>query len=187
MTDAFEIIRRDHLNVDAVLGVLKESSDKVAAQASRGGRKPNLDLMYSIIHYIRMFPDAYHHPKEEKYLFPILRRRAPDTANLIDRLREQHESGERLIAALKAALDNADRSYPDGVEELCDTVDAYIAFQRRHIGLEERELLPRARAVLDKDDWAEIDRAFARDSDPLFGENLATGFRALFERITARV
>ena len=62
--------------------------------------------------------------------------------------------------------------------------DRFIAFQRDHMGLEEREVLPLAKEKLRPEDWAHVERAFESNSDPLFGENLASGFQALYQRIT---
>jgi len=50
--------------------------------------------------------------------------------------------------------------------------------------VEEREVLPAARACLKDDDWKPIRRAFAKNTDPVFGEHIEMGFRALFDRTT---
>ncbi len=127
-----------------------------------------------------------HHPKEEEYLFKALRRRRPDPAALLDEIEKQHAEGGRLITELERALKDYDRNYPDVLELLQEATRTYVDAQREHIGKEEREVLPLARESLDEEDWGGISRAFARNSDPMFGENLEAGFRALFERITRR-
>ena len=63
------------------------------------------------------------------------------------------------------------------VSALKRAVEDYVAFQFRHIQLEEEQVLPKAEAVLTAMDWERIDNAFARNSDPMFGENLSTGFQ----------
>ncbi|MDA0305889.1 MAG: hemerythrin domain-containing protein [Proteobacteria bacterium] len=180
MTDAIEIIQRDHVNLDRVLNVLETAVGGLAPDQS----KPDLELLFLTVYYIRVFPDRFHHPKEEQYLFPALRARCPQAADLIDRLDGQHAQCAGLIDALDAALKAVDADYPAGLEELRAAVRAYVDFQRDHIGLEERELIPLARNHLEAADWGAINRAFSTDSDPMFGENMETGFRALFEKIT---
>ncbi len=180
MTDAIEIIQRDHINLDRVLNVLETAVDGLAPDRA----KPELEPLYLAIYYIRVFPDRCHHPKEERFLFAALRMRCPETDELIERLEEQHAEGARLIDALDAALKPFDAGYPAGLEELRAAVRAYVDFQRDHIALEERELIPVARNHLEPADWGAINRAFGTDSDPMFGENMETGFRALFEKIT---
>ena len=110
--------------------------------------------------------------------------RCPETAELIERLEKQHAEGARLINELDAAHKAFDAGFPAGLEELRAVVHAYVDFQREHIALEERELIPAARNHLGPADWGEINRAFCTDSDPLFDENMETGFRALSEKIT---
>ena len=69
MTDAIEIIHRDHVNLDRFLNVLETAVDGLAPDQP----KPNLEPLYSAAYYIRVFPDRCHHPKEERYLFGAVR------------------------------------------------------------------------------------------------------------------
>ena len=69
---------------------------------------------------------------------------------------------------------------------LQEATRTYVDAQREHIDKEEHEVLPLARESLNEEDWGDISRAFATNSDPMFGDNLEAGFRALFERITRR-
>ena len=69
MTDAIEIIHRDHVNLDRFLNVLETVVDGLVPDQP----KPNLELLYSAVYYTRVFPDRCHHPKEERYLFGAVR------------------------------------------------------------------------------------------------------------------
>lgn len=69
MTDAIEIIHRDHVNLDQFLNVLETVVDGLVPDQP----KPNLELLYSAVYYTRVFPDRCHHPKEERYLFGAVR------------------------------------------------------------------------------------------------------------------
>jgi branched-chain amino acid transport system ATP-binding protein len=181
MRDPIDIIKAEHSNFDKVLHALEEG----VCEAGSSSGKPDLETLFSIVYYIRVFPDKLHHPKEEQFLFPALRRRRPDSAPLVDELEQQHTEGERLRVELEQALRRCDQSWPNGYAELKDATRRYVNAQRRHIGTEERELLPLARECLSTQDWEGIQRAFAKNIDPLFGDNLETGFQSLFKRITA--
>lgn len=109
--------------------------------------------------------------------------RAKETDDLIRELESQHAEGKRRIDDLDRVLKTYDRTRED-LDILRRAVNGYTAFQRRHMDLEESELLPLARKGLADDDWAAVDQAFTGDADPLFSENMETGFRALFDRIT---
>ncbi len=175
-------IHLDHVNFDKVLNVLQKT---VAAlvDGERGVKKQ--DLLYSIIYYIRMYPDRVHHPKEEEHLFPILLEKCPDAHNLIERLKLQHSEGNQRISELHEALNAFVTSPDNGRDKLRNAASAFVAFQRDHIGLEERELLPKAVEVLSPVDWSRVEKAFGSNTDPLFGENIEMGFQSLFARITA--
>lgn len=177
MTSAIDIIHRDHVNIARVLEVLEES-------ISEAGGKPDFELLEQIVYYMRVFPDRFHHPKEEKFLFPALRARDPSAGPVIDELERQHAEGERLLAELTERI-RASEDGADGAEaDLRRAADTYVAFQRSHMTTEETEILPRARKHLADSEWRDINRAFAADHDPIFGDNLDTGFRALQSRIT---
>ena len=182
MATAIETIQAEHRTLDRILGAMEAKVEGLTDL----GPKPDLELLFSALYYIRIFPERYHHPKEEAHLFKALRRRAPDSAAVLDELEAQHQEGARLIADLDKALKDFDRDYPNGLADLRTSAKRYIDFQRRHIGQEEREVLPLARKVLSEADWWDIDQSFASNTDPLFADNLRTGFRALHDHIVAR-
>lgn len=184
MIGADEIIHRDHVNLDKVLSVLKFTVDRLSDDKGVGGDSSASSVLHSIIYYIRTFPDRMHHLKEEAYLFPLLLKRRPESKDIIARLVEQHEEGKSRIEELNDAVVGFDKTSGESKSRLLNAANAYIEFQRQHIGLEERELLPMAREALTADDWDQVRKAFVSDNDPLFGENMETGFRVLFERIT---
>jgi hemerythrin-like domain-containing protein len=182
MTDAIETIRQEHRNLDRVLTVL----ERTAADLTDSPDPADLELFYSIVYYIRVFPDRLHHPKEERHLFTVLRRKRPDLRPLLADLERQHDDGARRIGALENALRAYEADPPAGLADLKAQVASYVESQRHHISTEERDLLPVVRQCLDADDRQALDHAFARNSDPLFGENLETGFAALYDHITRR-
>ena len=181
MPKGLELIRAEHRALDRVLSVL----EREVAGLAEAGTGADLDLVAAAIYYVRVFPDRYHHPKEEQLLFSALRRACPESADLLARLESQHEEGAQRTAALERALRKVDAGAADGLADLKAEAADFIAFQRAHMGLEEREVLPLAERRLRPEDWQHVERAFERNSDPLFGENLASGFQALYRRITA--
>jgi len=180
MASAIDTIKTEHANMARVLTVLEETVATLPADAGPA----DLEHLHAMVYYIRVFPDRLHHPKEEKHLFAALRRRAPESAALLAELEHQHREGGVLLATLDAALKGMEAGGPAGLQRLRQETRDYLESQRRHMATEEREVLPLARERLTAADWADVDHAFAAHSDPLFGENLATGFQALYRRIT---
>jgi hemerythrin-like domain-containing protein len=193
MANAIDRIQSEHSDyarvLSCLLAVVKylRACDKqrlaAVGNAIRARRAPNLDLLYSIVYYIRVFPDKFHHPKEERHLFTAVRNRSPETGEVLDRLVRQHATGKRQVDELDAALKAYEKNYPNGLEKLAAAAEGFVAAQREHMRLEEDEVIPVAKAVLSEEDWRGIDDAFAGNADPLFGENLETGFHSLHDHI----
>ena len=171
-------IEAEHRNMARVLKSLEE----IAERAQSAPKSDDVDRLFDICHYVRVFPDAIHHPKEDRYVFEPLRTEAPEHHELLDKVQGQHRAcndhTERLYLTVQAYADKGATA-----TTLQEVVQDYLRFQYEHMRLEEREVLPLAEKFLDKETLAGAGRAFASHGDPLFGENLETGFKALYDRI----
>jgi len=181
---AIGILRDEHRSLAAVLHAWMHA----LARAREEDRAVDLPLMRAILRYVRAFPVALHHPKEEQQLFRRLRERTPVVNAELDELERQHERDCQLveeIGALVEALAGAGAATRASLARtLEEAVGRYATFQWDHMGREEGVVLPAAQRHLDADDWAAIDAAFAENADPRFGSGEADGdFRHLFSRI----
>jgi branched-chain amino acid transport system ATP-binding protein len=181
MTMAINVLQREHRAIAAVLHCFEH----VLGEIKSGALEPEFPLFEAMIEYLQDFPDRFHHPKEDEQLFPSVRERAPETKSALDELQKQHNEGVRLTSDLKWKLaewrEAPERNFPAFLK----AAHAYIDFQRMHIGLEEREIIPAARAKLRPDDWERINAAFAGNEDPIFGRRPRKEFDQLFSRIVA--
>ena len=66
MTLSLEFIRDEHRNIARVLKALED----LAREDARLKKSIGSDLLASILYYLRVYPYAVHHPKEERHLFP---------------------------------------------------------------------------------------------------------------------
>lgn len=176
---AIRIIHDEHRSMAAVLhGMLY-----LVREIRDHGAKPNFDLFGAMIYYIDAFPERFHHPKEESFLFRALRIRHPGAKRLLDRLEEEHWTGARKIRTLEQALVR----YRDGgaieFPSFAAAVEDYAAFHRSHMRVEETEILPLAEKHLSPEDWEAIDKAFLGHTDPLLVVEAGAKFQALFTRI----
>ncbi len=144
---------------------------------------PDFRLFAAMVYYIDAFPERFHHPKEETYLFRLLRRRDPTAGPLLDQLHAEHRSGEVKIRELASALKRYERVGGNSFEAFADAVDSYATFHWRHMRTEEDQILPLARQHLTDSDWDEIDDAFAGNADPMLGAKVGDEYEALFRRI----
>lgn len=178
---AIDVIHSEHRALGAVLEALGFMLDGIGA----GRFKADFELLSAMIEYITQVPDKLHHPKEDDYLFVKMRERIPAAAPLLDQLQADHAKGAQDTRDLRAALSRYQTAGKAGLAEFEAAARPYIDASWKHVGLEERELLPLARKNLTPEDWAEIDQAFAANKDPWAGP---TGeFQMLFSRIVTLV
>lgn len=148
----------------------------------RGG-KPNFELFGAMIYYIDAFPERFHHPKEDSYLFRALRARHLDATALLDRLEKEHVTGARKIRTLEQALVRYQHGGAGEFHDFASAVEDYAAFHWSHMRTEETEVLPLAEKHLTAHDWEEIDQAFLGHTDPLLAVEAGAEYQALFTRI----
>jgi len=177
--NAIDIILDEHRSLAAVLHGLLYLTRSIQS----GKRSPDFKLFGAMIHYIAAFPERFHHPKEDQYLFRLLRERHPESGALIDGLSADHQAGDARIRDLERVLRSYEFGGADALPAFAKAVEAYAAFHWQHMRTEEDEILPLAKRYLTADDWTSIDRAFAGNTDPLIGAKAGTEYDALFRRI----
>lgn len=176
---AIRIIRDEHRSLAAVLhGMLY-----LVRQIREGGAKPNFELFGAMIYYIDAFPERFHHPKENNYLFRVLRIRHPDAAPLLDRLEVEHWDGAHKIRTLEQTLTRYQHGGAAEFPKFATAVEAYAAFHWQHMRTEEDQVLPLAQEHLSANDWAAVDTAFLEHVDPMLGAEAGDEYEALFRRI----
>jgi len=177
--EAIGILHAEHRSLAAVMhGMLYLVRD-----IRLRGAAPRFDVLAAMIDYINAFPERFHHPKEEAYLFRLLARRWTDAAPLIDRLQEEHRLGAAKIRTLEQALERYRRGGAGEFRAFAEAVADYAKLQWQHMRTEEDELIPLARAYLTASDWKVIDEAFSGHTDPLFAVETEHEYENLFRRI----
>jgi nucleotide-binding universal stress UspA family protein/hemerythrin-like domain-containing protein len=177
-SQAIGIIRDEHRSLAAVLHAWLHllGGDDGAADVPRDA------LMRAMIHYIKAFPVALHHPKEEEYLFRKLRERTSQCNAELDELERQHERDQQLVDELAAIVERHLAGEADAAA-VKEAVSRYALFIWEHMGREEGVILPAAQRFLTPADWDEINAAFSENRDPRFGGDTDAEFRRLFSRI----
>lgn len=179
---ALGIIRAEHRALGAVINNFKAMLLEV--QSDR--LKMDFPLYWAMVYYIDVFPDRLHHPKEDDWLFKLVRQRTPSGDSLIDALHDQHRSEPAALAAIRRDLGNFEAGVPGSFEALQATVTAYADFTWQHLRAEENELLPLAEVHLTPTDWDAIAQAFSENADPLADSSDKEMFEALFRDIVKR-
>lgn len=169
--ESIRIIRDEHVALAAMLRSLSSMIERGPTDGPKPLLEPEnfFDVVRAMLFYIDEFPERLHHPKESELLFPRVARMAPETAEIIDRLEQDHSSGELAVRELQHLLlawqlvgDSRRAAFDQAAKQ-------YIAVYLKHMLLEETVILPVALRVLNDADWEELDAAFATNCDPLTG------------------
>lgn len=177
MSDTIALWHAEHKHFARLLDLLEQQV--VAFHADDG---PNYELMLDVVSYLRYYPDRLHHPREG-VAFARLAERDPRLTPLVDQLQQEHRviaaAGTELLAFLQQVVDDVvvERAR---VEAAAAT---YLVYYRRHLALEDRDLVPRAENLLTPEDWAAVVAAVPAGADPLFGENFEPRYRELRRQI----
>jgi nucleotide-binding universal stress UspA family protein/hemerythrin-like domain-containing protein len=175
---AIAIIRDEHRSLAAVLHAWQHLFKDAQGKDAR----PDAGLMQAMVRYIKDFPVALHHPKEDDYLFRKLRERTAAANPELDELEHQHVRDEQMVVELAALVER----YATGdatVAEMEQAVSRYAQSIWEHMGREEGVILPLAQRHLTEEDWIEINEAFQMNRDPRFGGDTDAEFKRLFSRI----
>lgn len=176
---ALAIIQDEHRSLAVVIRGLMRFCEEV----EQGRTVIDISLFRSMILYMRAFPGALHHPKEEQFLFKRLQARSDRFDTLIAELEVQHIRESQLVDTLEQAVGHYEVGAVADVAGIKAAMDSLANAIWTHMGAEEREIMPGAREYLTVEDWREISAAFESHSDPLVTENPGADFTALFTRI----
>ncbi|AMO24761.1 hemerythrin domain-containing protein [Ramlibacter solisilvae] len=176
---ALQVIHDEHVAVAAVL----RSMLPLVEQGPGGEPGRFFDLLRAMLFYIDEFPEQRHHPKESNLLFPKLARLAPELMPVIRQLEIDHVQGEGRVRALQHQLLAWELVGESRRAGFAKDLQAYVRFYLEHMRMEETEVLPVAERVLKPSDWAELDRTFENERDPLAGGVADPAYEQLFTRI----
>lgn len=177
MSDTIALWHAEHKHFSRLLELLERQ-----VAAFHADDEPNYALMLDIVNYLRYFPDRFHHPRED-VAFARLVARDASLKPVVERLLQEHRviqaAGADLLAYLQQVVDDVvvERAR---VEAAAAT---YLVYYRRHLALEDRDIVPRAQELLTPQDWEAVVAAIPAGTDPLFGENCEPRYRELRRQI----
>jgi hemerythrin-like domain-containing protein len=151
---AIAIIKDEHRSIGAILKGLQA---RVAA-INTGTESLDIYLLRAMLDYIELLPDRVHHPKEDEYLFRILRQRSIEASKVLDELEAEHLRARELLTTVRAALESVHERGQIG--SLDGALASYAEFLWQHMRREEEVVLPLAERALGESDWQTIAAAF---------------------------
>ena len=176
---ATQIIRDEHAALSAMLRSLAMMIDHGPSDQP----ERFFDVLRAMLFYIDEFPERLHHPKESKHLFPKLAAAAPELRAVIQRLEADHISGEHRVRELQHLLLAWELIGEARRTDFVEAAKGYVRFYLDHMRTEETQLLPVAERLLSPADWADLNKAFSTDRDPLAGGARDPCYNRLFTRV----
>ena len=177
MTYMIEVLRREHSNIESLLGVL----ERELSMFERGDR-PDYEVMLAVINYFKDYPDSCHHPKED-LIVEKLKARDPRKAEAIGDLEAEHREGAKRLRRVALAVERvlSDQDLPR--QTVNDIIRDFIKRERQHMAMEERVVFPTALNALRPEDWADIAVKLVDRDDPFY----QPGFEERFNKLRRRI
>ena len=174
---ALDMIHDEHRALAAMLNGMRT----IATGIRDGRMKVDFALYAAMIRYMEEVPEKLHHPKENEYLFALLRLRTDAANPILARLEAEHQAGSKRIHALRTALESYQTAGDAGFAAFFAALNDYVADEWQHMNTEEHEIFPLARQHLLPEDWAAIEAAFLANDNPWQGKR--GEYEALFSQI----
>lgn len=143
MPDVFDVLRKDHDEVKAMLARLEQGPKPTggAVPAQLQERKRLVDEL--------IIESSKHEATEQQYFWPAVRELGPEGERVANEAIEQEVAGERI-------LDQLDKLSPEEYQRFEEMLTEYASAARAHIGFEEAHAWPMLRAAISADRSAEL-------------------------------
>ncbi|MDH3748344.1 MAG: hemerythrin domain-containing protein [Gammaproteobacteria bacterium] len=175
ITTVLDELRQDHRNMAVLLNYLEREAEKIF-----NGDDTDFELVHDIMQYMTVYPDAVHHPKEDR-IYAELKAARPDLSQGMSRVTDEHRSIAEQSLSLRDKIEQVIAG--DFVERNAVVADAmrYIEALRKHMRWEETDLFRRVDRMI-ADGHTLIDTSImVSGDDPLFGARVEERFERLLE------
>lgn len=126
----------------------------------------------SILEYFNIQIDGCHHGKEEEILFPALDQLQDGTIqDLTAALRADHRTGHRLLEQIRSDYLRLRTNGPPGATNFVADILGYLDHFRRHIRMENAQLLPLMETRLSAQTQEQMAARFQQYEDKILSKN----------------
>lgn len=149
-------------------GLIRQVIDVLAEMVKRQDMEKHRRQAISIVRFLDEYVDKFHHPKEERFLFPAGARAVGGMKDEVERLLLDHRKARAMISKMKRQAGQADKPL---AKEFAPTARQLIDHLVTHIRHEEDLVFPRFEEALsmEEDEKLAMDYAkFAQGFDPEF-------------------
>lgn len=179
MNDLIDQIKYDHISMSKVLNLMEREIGLLADD-----QDPDYYLLVDSMRYMVNYSDTVHHVKEDA-IFSRLTEVDPDTTDTVEDIRKQHETLAVLSTQLYDIVRNASLGVLVSKDEISKLGSEYVSALRRHMSIEEGNLLRKAREALSAEDMYAVEQQYANYRDPLLSGSLEQEYNSLYKNLMA--
>jgi len=170
-------LRQDHRNMTLLLNMIEQESNHIYE-----GGDSDFEVIIDVMHYMTVYPDAVHHPKEDR-LYAELKAVRPDLSAGFDRITLDHRAISESGLRLRDELDAIGAGSFVRRKSLVAGALRYVNSLRSHMQWEELDLFRRCEEMAATGHVMIIDSNLVSTSDPVFGEKCGSEFERLLKSI----
>jgi len=172
-------LREDHKNMALMLNLLERQANRIY-----DGDEPDYELLHDIMHYMTVYPDAVHHPKEDR-LYAELKSFRPDLSTGFERITMDHRHIAELSMKLRDDIAAINSGNPIRRRAVVADALRYVNTLRGHMQWEELDLFRRVDEMIRMGHDMFDSANFTHQADPVFGPEAEENFGRLVDCIRA--
>jgi hemerythrin-like domain-containing protein len=166
-------LREDHRNMALMINLLERESNRIYE-----GEEPDYELLQDIMHYMTVYPDAVHHPKEDR-LYAELKAVRPDLSTGFERITMDHRHIAELSLKLRDDIASINAGSPVRRKAVVADALRYVNTLRGHMQWEELDLFRRVDEMIRMGHDVIESENLVHASDPVFGPEVEENFGRL--------
>ena len=165
-------LHADHRNMGLCLAVLEREANRIY-----DNEEMDIELMHDVMTYMVGYPDAVHHPRENR-LYAELKQARPEHCRDLSRIYTDHQTIADRGLELRQMFEAAAAGAAVKRKQLVADALRYVETLRNHMRWEEADLFKRC-GELDQYDPEEVSDENPLADDPLFGGETEARFARL--------
>jgi hemerythrin-like domain-containing protein len=177
MNDLIDQIKYDHISMSKVLNLMECEIGLLADD-----QDPDYFLLVDSMRYMVNYSDTIHHVKEDA-IFARLVEIVPETSETVEEIRTQHKTLAVLSTQLYDIVRNASLGELVSKADISKLGSEYVSALRRHMSIEEGDLLRKARESLSPEDLSKVEKEYANFRDPLLSDSLEQEYSSLYQNL----
>lgn len=169
----------DHYHISRLLTCLQRNLETYETENSWA---EHLSLILESLDYIKVYPEHWHHPVEDK-IFAYIAKNYPEHTSIVATLHAEHKGLETLTKELNAMFEAIANDTVVSRDDLSRLTRDFLQRQISHIDRENELVYPLLSNCLTAEDWAVLEQEIDDAQDPLFGTTLKKEYRALHDYV----